>query len=1039
MRLLRRGLPALLLPLLAALAGCARPPSTAYLASSGITRPAAQVTIGRNAVGESCTMQATAEGGADVYCGTWQQPSARVRAGGAASGATLATLAIASPWRARIDQRYDCQAPTATTLLDGRPAQLLVCTQRSGGWPHVAVAVLVGERVWYADGVQSATPAMARAIGVRAGLFSADASPPSSAAEALLAQRLAQQAVSSGDIGQFANLMAAGTRANLSDNPAAAEDAFRAALALQRKALGRDNPNTATAVMTLALQLSDEAAFAEAQALFAEAERLAPHAADPTAPARLLHYRGLDAFNQGRTKAALELLQSAGVAYAALIPPGALHGGAGGGGRIAGSAPGSGGFGGAAATLVASQDLLTDPTAQTALVGLIEARRNEALILRNLGRLDDSRAVLQLASGLAQSNGLTRPILEARLYRTGGVTAFAAGDTARALSDLEASSRAFSRSLPDSKPLADASLLRAGGLVRQGRAAEALPLCREAVTALATLKAGSTPALIEPCLDAYGAGTAALAEGAERQTLLAEMFTAAQLAQGGITSQQIAQATARLEENARDPRVAAAIRRLEEARAKLQALHRTRDELAAAAAQPAGAAPAADLTALEAQIKDAQAALAEADAALQAASPNFGQLAQQVVPAAAVLAALRPHEALLDIALGAQDGWGFVLRDGRIAVARLKLGTAAAAKLVAAVRAGIELTDKLPTFDVAAARALYDAALAPVGAQLEGVETLVVAPAGPLLALPFEVLLTGPADPAHLAEAPWLLRRFTLVHVPAPGSFVSLRRVAAGSRATRPWFGFGDFVPVPLALAERSFPGSGCGDSARLLAGLPRLAGASRELDASRRLLGAAPGDALLGPAFTAPAVARAPLKDVRILHFAAHALLPAELRCQGEPAIVTSAPAGAADAGPALLTASAVTHLDLDAELVILSACNSGGGNGGTAGESLSGLARAFFFAGARTLLVTHWEASDQMAAFLVVSTLGRLRADPALGVAAALRQVQLATLEQAGKGLPAEVAHPFFWAPFAVIGEAGGAAKTVAQRASPDAPAGL
>ena len=234
---------------------------------------------------------------------------------------------------------------------------------------------------------------------------------------------------------------------------------------------------------------------------------------------------------------------------------------------------------------------------------------------------------------------------------------------------------------------------------------------------------------------------------------------------------------------------------------------------------------------------------------------------------------------------------------------------------------------------------------AAVSASLEGVTTLVVAPAGPLLSLPFEVLLTGPADPANLADAPWLVRKFTLAHVPAPSNFVSLRKIAGGSRASRPWFGFGDFHPVTLAQAQKSFPGPACAESAKLLASLPLLPGAHKELDAARQLLDANATDELLGAAFTARAVLGERLKDYRILQFSTHALLPAELRCQAEPAIVTSAPPNAVDASGALLTASQVVGLDLDADLVILSACNSGGPGGTTAGESLSGL-------GARLLL---------------------------------------------------------------------------------------
>ena len=309
--------------------------------------------------------------------------------------------------------------------------------------------------------------------------------------------------------------------------------------------------------------------------------------------------------------------------------------------------------------------------------------------------------------------------------------------------------------------------------------------------------------------------------------------------------------------------------------------------------------------------------------------------------------------------------------------------------------------------------------------RLNGAQALVVAPSGPLLALPFAILLTGPASPSALAGAPWLIRQMSVAHVPSAANFVALRNAGA-SAAPHPWLGFGGFQPVTLAQARASFPAAVCSDSAALLASLPPLASALRELTAARQVLGASASDEMLGASFTVPAVEQADLKDYRILHFATHALLPAELRCEDEPAIVTSDPPGARDASGALLTASDIVGLHLDANLVILSACNSGGPGGAVAGESLSGLARAFFYAGARSLLVTHWSVNDQAAAYLVVDTLSRLRAaprgGPAGGVAAAMRGAELGMLDAAGHAMPAELAHPFFWAPFAVIGEGGG-----------------
>ncbi len=311
-------------------------------------------------------------------------------------------------------------------------------------------------------------------------------------------------------------------------------------------------------------------------------------------------------------------------------------------------------------------------------------------------------------------------------------------------------------------------------------------------------------------------------------------------------------------------------------------------------------------------------------------------------------------------------------------------------------------------------------------------------PTGALLSIPFGLLLTGPAQQEDLAHAPWLIRQAAISHVPAAANFVSLRRAARAARGGQPWFGFGDFRPATLAQAERSFPAGACEDSAKLFAGLPPLPFARRELEAARLLLGGSAGDELEGGAFTAPRVVSQNLRDFRVLHFATHALLPTDLRCQTEPAIVTSTPAGAADAHGGLLTSSDVVTMDLDADVVILSACNSGGPNGATSGESLSGLARAFFYAGARALMVTHWSVNDQASALLVAGTMQRMRAGDPQGIAGALRGAELALLDGAGHGMPAAIAHPFYWAPFALVGE--GRGRTVsAGAAAPRTVAGL
>ena len=155
--------PVLCAAALALLASCNKPPASSY-DSAGAQGGGNTVglALGQNTAGESCTSQTTADG-ANVYCGSWDQPSAHVVRGGAASGASLATLATSSTWRASLESDYVCGTPAAGTILDQVPAEILSCTQRFGGWPHVAVVTAINGSIYYADGVLPALPPMQRA------------------------------------------------------------------------------------------------------------------------------------------------------------------------------------------------------------------------------------------------------------------------------------------------------------------------------------------------------------------------------------------------------------------------------------------------------------------------------------------------------------------------------------------------------------------------------------------------------------------------------------------------------------------------------------------------------------------------------------------------------------------------------------------------------------------------------------------------------------------------------------------------------------
>jgi CHAT domain-containing protein len=973
--------------MLALLGACTAPPPEAYVAG-GEGRVVRGEPAGNDARGEACLVQPGRAPAADaaprrvqeVFCGGWTQPAARVIELGPGAG-SLDALASGGLWRSWLDQRFACEVPQRTTVAGGREARLLACTRRSGGWPHVALVVAGPDGPVLADGLSSTMPVIER---LATGQEAQAATGARSAALELAVARLSASAFSGSDIGQYESLMALGSDLNRIDNFAGAEEAYRAALVIQERTLGTNHPGIVAPLVHLALNLSAQGRRAEAEALFRRAEPLTARSPDRTALPRLMHYRGLHTLNRADLPGALDLLRQADAAYSALLPAGLARGGS-------------------EADL--GLGVVADPASQTAVLGLAEVRRMQGVVLARMKRgheaelmAEESRSVLQRA-GFGSGAMTDGRALRAESRIRGG----------RSTALLERASARFSRAAPGERPEAVTLFLLGRSHWRDGNRAEALAAFRHGAGILRARQLSLPVATVMPYLDALSAEAAANPDDASR--LAGEMFGAAQLAQPSNTARFVQQAAARLGASGGDARVAEPLRRLQDAERELRTLLAARD-----------AATGAEAAAQDARIAEVQKQRDDAAQEAAVAAPGFRQLALAAVDAPEVQRVLGPGEAMVTTTLGSDHGYVFLLRRDRVLARRIMLGEDEIAALVTRIRDGAAPhsgADGPGRFDTEAAASLYAALFNGLEQGLEGSSQLIVAPDGVLLTLPFGMLLTGPADPASLGTAPWLIRRTAIVHVPGPQTVTSLRAAAAGSSAPRPYLGFGDVLPPSQAQLVRAFPADRCGQDAQLVASLARLPYTQMEVTVAAEQMKAGPGSILLGAAFTAQAIRRQPLDQARVIHLATHALLPTELTCLDEPAIMASLPASAQDAQAAFLKASDILTLKLDADLVILSACNTGGasGSGAGAGEALSGLARAFFYAGARGLVVTHWAVADAAASLLVTDMLRRQQGGQSS--AAAIRGAQLLMLQEAGRSLPAEFAHPYYWAPFALVGD--------------------
>lgn len=929
----------------------------------------AELALGKNLTGDQCVVRRMQPGGWGeraaryaFYCEGWNQASANL-AVYESHTRDLAWWLNESPWAQGIEDGGSCEPARPEPSVAGFETMLRPCQHRQG-WRRILLAAKTGEARYLADFLPNNAPLIERALFAANG--KATRNQAAAPGQRLASLRALEEMLGSpeampslrdlGQYHQFRELAQEQQRARMYRR---AELTWQTVVKMQERLFGPSSGLVAASLQEMAHTVRNQRRLDDAMALVRRAEPIVAIERDPILTAHQLIHQAYDL--QSRRRHA-ESLPFAEQAISALWDEPRLR-------HYLGEAYFA---------------------KSVALNGLGDAAGVESAARHSLNYMQR----VEGAYGVWTNR--------ARLQMVRGLIGQGKFDAARALlgEALEIAEKTYGRGIwwANGK-IIEGSLARA-----EGKLAGALAAYRGYAEVAAR---ENFACYFPPCapaqLDALfaAAGDAAMANEAR-----SEAFAAAQLVESPVLAAALNQLAARLASD--DPAITAALRQQQDVQERQ---NRLRAELGAESRKSEKQRSPEREARLAGELAQLNQTGQDQELLIQDRFPGYAQLlSRRPAGAAQVMARLAENEGLVYLASTPERVFVFLVRRGGVSMHQAPMQFGEIKRLVGAVRASVAVRDGvLPDFDAALAHELYLRLFAPLLSGQRGLQKLIVVPSGSLLSLPAEILVTAPPQPGR--PPAWLGREYAMAMMPSVATFLRLRE-APGAK------GGGRLVALaaPRFTSAKSAstptPANACGsdfDPRALVAGLAPLPESADEARALATAWSPKRHRLLLGESASKAGLKQALSEKPAIVAFATHGLLPEELHCESEPALALS-PRSDDGAEDGLLRASEIIGLPLEAELVILSACNTAGADGRLGGESFSGLTRAFFHAGARNVLATHWPI-DSRATVALMQALAKARAKGA-SWPAALREAKRELADQ-----PAS-AHPFYWGAFSLVG---------------------
>lgn len=938
-----------------------------------------EIYLGTNLVGEQC--RAVLERQREkydysrhrVYCGAWEEASATVNSW------TFKKQRTNSAWRDRqeywwrpyIDGKYDCVAGQDSEILDDVHIATLDCKTRDGGFDYKAYVGKIDRRIFFVDYI----PANANVVATLSGIVSDVVEPDNIevGSKSRLVAALEEQAASgefsfygAGAYGGFKAAFELGRILNHAHEPARAIAAFKKALSYHEQIFGEGAPSSGAVLARIGNDYRNLGDLETSLSYLDRADVLLSRTNDRNNQAELLVYRSYLASEKGHLEEA--------VAYAEQAHD-----------IRVGYWKNKNGWIAHAKYAVAR--------------ALYEAERQDEAT----SYAEDSLRYYEELYGQSHHWPANLRLLLGRIAAKQGEYSDAMAYMSDAITIRES---LFGKTLPYATALwhrAAAHALNGNGAASREDFSTAVRAVSQADLASrlqrASLNSDDLVWAIEKVLSATDDN---------EQVNFPALLEAVQLPKRGIAKSVVSQMAARFA--AGNQETADLTRRLQELASDREDL---RYRLGQITGNNDGKVDKEEAALLSDRLTRIESEVSALSGELQGRFPTYAQLVKPLpVTLEELSELLEPGEAMVRFLVGHESTLTLLSDGNRVFLNAAPIGRNELAEQIDALRLSLEAGVSEP-FSMRRSHALFRTLFGDLSEMLVSFSHVFFVPDGALSSFPPGLFVLGdpPKNVRDYASANWVAAQFTISVLPTIGSLRDLRKVSAKSKAEKPFLGIGNPVFSTDASTAPQI-GETCQNEgiASIPTGLSPLPETADELRDIAQSTKASEEDLMLGEKANEAAVKALDLKSYRGIAFATHGLLPSEIHCGEEPGLVLTAPSQASSADNGILTASEIFDLELDADWILLSACNTGRVNGGFGGESLSSLASGFFFAGSRMVIASHWPVVSDTTVDLTTTMLTGAQQT---SLSEGLRQSQLNMMKD-----PA-TAHPVFWAPFVIYGD--------------------